>query len=77
MRDMAAWMLRHWTTAQNFAFSPKTPIGEQGALHKRPARREDALVVVIQLLGVVVVSCVLTGCVGPGFAHSKKQKKVL
>jgi hypothetical protein len=27
-------------------------------------------VVVIQLLGVVVLSCVLAGCVGPSFEHS-------
>ena len=46
------------------------PIGEQGAQHPRPARRADALVVVIPWLGVVVVSCVLAGCVGPIFAHS-------
>jgi hypothetical protein len=37
---------------------------------KRTASREDALLVVIPLLGVVVVSCVLAGCVGPFSEHS-------
>jgi len=53
------------------------PIGEQGAQHQRPARREDALVVVIPLLGVVVVSCVLAGCVGPIFEHSHMDPSVV
>ena len=29
MRDTAGMMMHHWATAQNFAFSPKKPVGRR------------------------------------------------